>query len=274
MKKILAILIVAILGMASIGLAADVKISELPEATSVATTDITVVTVDPATAPTSKKITVGNLVGSAPAGSVKSNATTGVMQITGPAAGSTRVVTIPDANNTIPAFPASTAKSIVYINDAGAWAVLTCDGANQMIGRNAANNGWECKTSINASIKANDVDAHEDISLSAAQVSRTFIHNYDQGAATATATLPAAAEGYTFIAFVSSKVAQDWVFDGNGAETIYTDIGGTLTAGRAGIKCNNQEVGSRMSCATFKTGAASWAWLCGAISGTWTAIAP
>jgi len=163
--------------------------------------------------------------------------------------------------------------SIIQLTGAGAGAVLTCT-ANQLIGANSAGTALECKDSLNASIKANDVDAHADISLTAAQVSRTFIHNLSQGAATATATLPAAAEGYTFIAFVSSQVAQDWVFDGNGAETIYTDIGGTLTAGRAGIKCNNQPVGSRMSCATFKTGAATWAWLCGAISGTWTAIAP
>jgi len=41
------------------------------------------------------------------AGSVKSNATTGVMQVVGPAAGSTRVVTIPDADVTIPALPVS-----------------------------------------------------------------------------------------------------------------------------------------------------------------------
>lgn len=36
-----------------------------------------------------------------PAPSVRSNATTGVMEITGPAAGSTRVMTIPDANFTV-----------------------------------------------------------------------------------------------------------------------------------------------------------------------------
>jgi len=36
-----------------------------------------------------------------PAASLKSNSTTGLMQITGPAAGQTRVVTIPDANSTM-----------------------------------------------------------------------------------------------------------------------------------------------------------------------------
>lgn len=40
----------------------------------------------------------GSITGSA--GSVKSNATTGVMQVTGPAAASTRVMTVPDANFT------------------------------------------------------------------------------------------------------------------------------------------------------------------------------
>lgn len=275
------------------------------------------------------------------AGSLKSPATTGKTTITGPAAGATRNLTIPDADLTIgtltntkwcvatatgfsctndapqpadadlttyagitpsanvqtllgsadfaafrtnlslvvgtnvqAAFTGTPERGDVLYYNGSAWVMLNHGTSGQILqsGGHGADPSWT--GSFTASIKANDVDAHEDISLSAAQVSRTFIHNLSQGAATVTATLPAAAEGYTFIAFVSSKVAQDWVFDGNGAETIYTDIGGTLTAGRAGIKCNNQEVGSRMSCATFKTGAASWAWLCGAISGTWTAIAP
>lgn len=109
--------------------------------------------------------------------------------------------------------------------------------------------------------------------LTALQLSRGFINNYGQSGA-AILTLPAAAEGLTFVAIVGTKYAGDWEFHHNGAETIYTDIGGVLTAGRAGIKCNNQEVGSRMSCATFQTGEGTYSWLCGAISGTWTAVAP
>lgn len=109
--------------------------------------------------------------------------------------------------------------------------------------------------------------------LTAAQLSRGFINNYGQSGA-ATLTLPTAVEGLSFVAIVGTKVAEDWAFDGNGAETIYTDISGTLAAGRAGIKCNNQDVGSRMSCATFQTGTGAYSWLCGAISGTWTAVAP
>lgn len=109
--------------------------------------------------------------------------------------------------------------------------------------------------------------------LTAAQLSRGFVNNYGQSGA-AILTLPAAAEGLSFVAIVGTKYAGDWEFHHNGAETIYTDIGGTLTAGRAGIKCNNQEIGSRMSCSTFQTGAAAYSWLCGAVSGTWTAVAP
>ena len=41
-----------------------------------------------------KRITASNMA----VGAIKSNATTGIMQITGPAAASTRVVTVPDAN--------------------------------------------------------------------------------------------------------------------------------------------------------------------------------
>ncbi len=110
-------------------------------------------------------------------------------------------------------------------------------------------------------------------SISTAKASRGFINNYGQTGA-ALLTLPAAAEGLTLVAIVGTKVAQDWEFHHAGSETIYTDIGGVLTAGRAGIKCNNQEVGSRMSCATFQTGAGTYSWLCGAVSGTWTAVAP
>jgi hypothetical protein len=45
----------------------------------------------------------------------------------------------------------TTAKSIHIVNDAGQVTVLTCNGANQLIGRNAANNAWECKTSLSIS---------------------------------------------------------------------------------------------------------------------------
>lgn len=216
------------------------------------------------------------------AGSVKSNATTGVMQITGPAAGTTRVVTIPDANNTIPAFPASTAKSIVYINDAGAWAVLTCDGANQMIGRNAANDGWECKTSINAAITSDEVlidcngsadpyaycTSANASTLTAAYTSRTIINSYGRGEAQ-TVTLPAAAEGYTFIALVGTQHNSAWKIQRAGSDTITWSASGTDTTDKTYFQETNQPVGSRVSCITYKTGASAWSWLCGSITGTW-----
>lgn len=96
MRKILAILVCAIFGMASLATAADVKISELPEATAVTSDDLFVITDAPATTPTSKKVTAAN----ASVGSLLSPATTGVTTITGPGAGQTRVMTIPDADFT------------------------------------------------------------------------------------------------------------------------------------------------------------------------------
>jgi hypothetical protein len=159
---------------------------------------------------------------------------------------------------------------INYAGTANYWVIY--DGANY-IGIIDEDGVWLIESIALTPITFNESVEPSTDNLTAAQLSRGFVNNYGQAAA-ATLTLPAAAEGLTFVAIVGTKVAQDWIFDGNGAETIYTDISGTLTAGRAGIKCNNQEVGSRMSCATFQTGAASYSWVCGSISGTWTAVAP
>lgn len=73
---------------------ADKKISQLPAATlPLAGTELLPIV----QSGTTDNITVNNLA----AGNIKSNATTGVLQVTGPAAASTRVMTTPDANFTV-----------------------------------------------------------------------------------------------------------------------------------------------------------------------------
>jgi len=107
-----------------------------------------------------------------------------------------------------------------------------------------------------------------DTNLTPAQVSRTVINNNQQTAA-ATLILPPATEGYTFIAIISTNVAQNWTIQRNGSDTIYWDSGGVLTAGKTYFRANAQAVGSRASCATFPVGG-TWKWVCGSVSGTWT----
>ena len=103
--------------------------------------------------------------------------------------------------------------------------------------------------------------------LTAAQLSRGMINNYGQSAA-ATLTMPAAAEGYTFIAIIGTQVAENWTIQRAGADNIYWDDGTIATC--TYFRANNQAVGSRVTCTSFQTGAGAYSWLCGANYGTWT----
>jgi hypothetical protein len=104
--------------------------------------------------------------------------------------------------------------------------------------------------------------------FAAAQVSRTVINSYNRGGAQ-TDTLPAAAEGYTFIALVGTQHNSAWKIQRAGADTITWSAAGTDTAGKTYFQETNQGVGSRVSCITYKTGASAWSWLCGSVTGTW-----
>ncbi len=121
----------------------------------------------------------------------------------------------------------------------------------------------------NKALEFVEVDGSATGSLSAANVSRTMVNSYGRSAA-ATLTLPAAASGYSFIAIVGTKHNSAWKIQRAGADTIYWDAAGVLTAGKTYFQETNQEVGSRVSCSTFRTGASAWSWLCGSVSGTWT----
>ncbi len=103
--------------------------------------------------------------------------------------------------------------------------------------------------------------------FTAAEVSRTIINTYGRDAA-CDPTLPTAAAGYTFIVVVGTQHNSKFEIL-KGASTLYWEVAGVPTA-VAGFNETNQVVGSRASCASFKTGASAWSWLCGAVSGTWS----
>lgn len=104
--------------------------------------------------------------------------------------------------------------------------------------------------------------------LNADAVSRTVINSYGRGGAVTT-TLPVAAAGYSMIIIVGTQHNSAWKIQRGGSDAIYWDADGTLTAGKTYFQETNQAVGSRVSCSTFQTGATSYSWLCGKVSGTW-----
>lgn len=104
--------------------------------------------------------------------------------------------------------------------------------------------------------------------LTATQASRTIINSYGRGEAQ-TVTLPAAATGMTFIAMVGTQHNSAWKIQRAGSDTITWSASGTDTTGKTYFQETNQAVGSRVSCITYKSGAAAWSWLCGSVTGTW-----
>lgn len=113
-----------------------------------------------------------------------------------------------------------------------------------------------------------DVNGSATGDLSAANVSRTLINSYGRSGAV-TLTLPAAAEGMTFIALVGTQHNSAWKIQRNGSDTITWSANGTDTPGKTYFQETNQAVGSRVSCITYRSGASAYTWLCGATTGTW-----
>jgi hypothetical protein len=102
--------------------------------------------------------------------------------------------------------------------------------------------------------------------LTAPQVNRTIINSYGRAEAQ-TVTLPTAAAGMTFIVIVGTQHNSKFEI-AKGASDLYLEVSGA-PHGVAAFSETNEVVGSRASCATFQTGAATWSWICGGISGTW-----
>jgi hypothetical protein len=147
---------------------------------------------------------------------IKSTATTGIVNITGPAAGATRVWTVPDANVTIPAVPVGTTDVQTLTNKTLTAPYIT-----------------------NAEVDGSATNA----TVSAAQVSSTFFHNCTQSAAS-TQTLPAAAVGYSFIATVCKPdLANAWKFAAYAGEYMTVDeVQGKTYVQRATTKVTGDSV--------------------------------
>ena len=125
-------------------------------------------------------------------------------------------------------------------------------------------------TIASPAITAPEIDGSGGVALSAAQVSRTIINNYGQAAANINNTLPAAAAGMTFIGIVgTAQAANYWRFT-SGSANIYANVGAGLVSGKTYVSIAVPTVGARISCFTFKTGAAAWSWMCGSSEGTWS----
>ena len=157
--------------------------------------------------------------------------------------------------------PVASTGPVYFTNSsvtAGTYTLVTTTGTDTLTN----------KTLTAPAVTFPEVDGSATGSLSAANVSRSFINSYGRGAA-ATLTLPAAATGYTFVAIVGTQHNSAWKIQRAGTDTIYWDAGGVLTAGKTYFQETNQVVGSRVSCATFRTGASAWSWICGSVSGTW-----
>lgn len=180
--------------------------------------------------------------------SVPIGPTAGQITFSGPT--QARTITIPDADTTM----AGVATTQTLTNKTLTTPVIT--SLEVLIDCNGSADPYAYCTSANAS------------TLTAAHTSRTIINSYGRGEAQ-TVTLPAAATGMTFIAMVGTKHNSAWKIQRAGSDTITWSSGGTDTTGKTYFQETNQEVGSRVSCITYKTGASAWTWLCGSVTGTW-----
>jgi hypothetical protein len=94
------------------------------------------------------------------------------------------------------------------------------------------------------------VDGHTGLSLSAAQVSGTVIRNTGQALADVNHTLPQAAEGYSFIAFVGTTLAATnyWRFTADNSPQDYMCLDGTC--GKTYVSVDTPTMGDTLTCYT------------------------
>jgi hypothetical protein len=308
MKKYLAILVCAIFGMASYA-QADTQVSGGGSSGLSACSDADYTTgtkTDCAGTPANAKVELDkkaavNASTTGSAGSVKSNATTGIMQITGPAAGSTRVVTIPDANVTIPAAPVGSSGTKtegmqtcwdanglaiscgvpIYSNAAtsGGPYLLGLDNANPAEQKEVTLDGHLSLTGTSApalAVVTPQVIYHAaaDTAPTAAQMTGpgVKVNNYDQGAEDVFVPLPTAAADLSGLyEVVTAQAGNHWGACTNAAvaDKIYLIAAdGTIAAGDddACVVMTAAQLGQTFACWTFKSGASSFDWKCKAIA--------
>jgi hypothetical protein len=124
--------------------------------------------------------------------------------------------------------------------------------------------------SAGAAITPAEVDGHvTSTDLTAAQVSNTVIHNYDQAASDVFLIAPAAAAGYSALFTVVTAQANHWGFEAAENDKIYLIAAdGTVAAGDDGaaVVMTAAQLGQSFACWTFKSGTSSYDWMCKAIS--------
>jgi hypothetical protein len=131
------------------------------------------------------------------------------------------------------------------------------------------------ETLTNKTLTANamtpaEVDGHTtSTDLTAAQVSNTVIHNYDQADSDVFLIAPAAAAGYSALFTVVTAQAKHWCFEAAATDKIYlVAAAGTIATGDDGaaVCMIAAQIGQSFACWTFKSGAATYDWSCKAIA--------
>jgi len=125
-------------------------------------------------------------------------------------------------------------------------------------------------TSPVININPQEVDGHTtSTDLTAAQVSNTIIHNYDQAASDVFLILPTAAAGYSFLLTVVTAQANHFCVEAGANDKIYLiAAAGTIAAGDDGaaVCFVAAQAHQQAACWTSKTDATTFDWNCKAIA--------
>lgn len=116
--------------------------------------------------------------------------------------------------------------------------------------------------------KVNEVVKSSTATLTTAEVTGTIINNYGQSE-DVTLTLPAAANGLTFMVVLGTEVAKYFRIDPNANDKIY--LNGTAGADGGYVGVSSAKAGNAISFTSFQTGTDTYDWLAVSIAGDWSA---
>jgi hypothetical protein len=187
-----------------------------------------------------------------------------------------------------------------FVDDAANWAILETELTNLRDGNASAHAAMDLKAnlasptftgtpaSVTAAVNTNttqiattafvmtqvsapviQVSAAATDTLTAAEVSGTMVYNTGQAAADVAITLPAAAAGYSFVAYVgTTQAGNTWKFTAGAGDKFYLD-------GVAGTDAQSvivtPAIGNFITIFTFKSGTSTYDWIAKTGDGTWTA---
>lgn len=114
--------------------------------------------------------------------------------------------------------------------------------------------------------------ASADSPLTAAECSGTVVSNYGMTDADCVISLPAAAEGLSFVCILPAVRARYFRLDPAAGDSIYLS-GVTKGDGKYVGVASGYATATAASFFTFKTGASAWDWFCVPIFGTWVSEA-